>query len=351
MLLCTECRGQHHVQCLQPQPVAPRGERLQSLDFFCAGCMSATRAVDEHIADAYVKAGQQEGKRASRKATDAEIYSFGFEEGPCFTLQRFKEYADKFKASILKGTAAEKAGALMPHHRRQQSNEDQIARAIELQYWDTISLQQQIKREHSEPLAVLYGSDLDTVSLGSGFPTLQRFAQKRRKQARAYAEGRHVENNSSAMERQSEEGRQYWNSGWNLVNLPTARGSILQHAPGHVTGITSPWLYVGMLFSSFSWHVEDHNLASIAYLHKGASKSWWGASGSDYEQFTMIARSLAPQIFEQREDLLMQLVTQFDPRMLSARGLRVSHTVQREGEFGTFMLATPHVNQSADLTH
>lgn len=40
-------------------------------------------------------------------------------------------------------------------------------------------------------------------------------------------------------------------------------------------GIQAPMVYVGGMFTSFAWHVEDGNLCSINYLHAGKPKFWW----------------------------------------------------------------------------
>ena len=39
-----------------------------------------------------------------------------------------------------------------------------------------------------------------------------------------------------------------------------------------ITGVMVPWLYVGSCLSAFCWHVEDHALYSVNYLHMGAPK-------------------------------------------------------------------------------
>lgn len=53
------------------------------------------------------------------------------------------------------------------------------------------------------------------------------------------------------------------------------QGSVLRYLVGEelITGVMVPWLYVGSCMSAFCWHVEDHALYSINYLHQGAPKA------------------------------------------------------------------------------
>ena len=57
----------------------------------------------------------------------------------------------------------------------------------------------------------------------------------------------------------------YVRSPWNLNNLPRLggeHGSLLRHMPQDLPGVVAPWLYLGMIFSTFCWHFEDHFLYS-----------------------------------------------------------------------------------------
>lgn len=63
-------------------------------------------------------------------------------------------------------------------------------------------------------------------------------------------------------------------SDWNLCKLPQLEDSTLRSL-GKVPGVTEPMLYIGQLFATFAWHVEDHYLYSINYHHLGAPKIWW----------------------------------------------------------------------------
>lgn len=43
-------------------------------------------------------------------------------------------------------------------------------------------------------------------------------------------------------------------------------------------GIQSPFVYFGGLWTLFGWHIEDGNLNSINYLHRGEPKIWYAPS-------------------------------------------------------------------------
>ena len=61
--------------------------------------------------------------------------------------------------------------------------------------------------------------------------------------------------------------QEYARSGWNLNVMPVLEQSLLCHINGDISGMKVPWLYVGMVFSAFCWHIEDHWSYSINYLH------------------------------------------------------------------------------------
>ncbi|XLR10930.1 hypothetical protein HN51_047641 [Arachis hypogaea] len=65
-------------------------------------------------------------------------------------------------------------------------------------------------------------------------------------------------------------------SAWNIREISRANGSLLRFMKEEIHGVTSPMVYLAMLFSWFVWHVEDHDLHSLNYLYMGSGKTWYG---------------------------------------------------------------------------
>ncbi|KAG7653570.1 FY-rich N-terminal [Arabidopsis suecica] len=230
----------------------------------------------------------------------SELETFGFEPGPGFTLKDFQKYADEFKAQYFKKSETstdDKCKVDNSIDCWEPALED-----VEGEYWRIVD-------KATEEIEVLYGADLETGVFGSGFP----------------------KTSSSHNASSSEE--KYAKSGWNLNNFPRLPGSLLKYEGSDISGVLVPWLYIGMCFSSFCWHVEDHHLYSLNYMHWGAPKLWYGVGGKDAVKLEEAMRKHLPDLFEEQPDLLHKLVTQLSPSKLKTAGVPVHRCVQHAGEF------------------
>jgi len=159
---------------------------------------------------------------------------------------------------------------------------------------------------------------------------------------------------------------QYSKDPWNLNNIPILADSLLRFIKSDISGMTVPWTYVGMVFSTFCWHNEastalrlsqtaSHDVSRtttrtasilvgawlcsgsfppyLSLVHWGETKTWYGVPGDDAELFEDAIRKEAPDLFEAQPDLLFQLVTLLSPKRLTDAGVRVYACNQRAGEF------------------
>ena len=156
----------------------------------------------------------------------------------------------------------------------------------------------------TETVEVEYGADIHSTTHGSGFPTIEKNPLD-----------------------------PYSTDAWNLNILPLHPESLFRHIKSDISGMTVPWLYVGMCFSTFCWHNEDHYTYSANYQHFGATKTWYGIPGADAERFEEAMKQAVPELFETQPDLLFQLVTLLPPDQLKKAGVNVFALDQRAGQF------------------
>ncbi|TYJ06280.1 hypothetical protein E1A91_A12G222600v1 [Gossypium mustelinum] len=129
-------------------------------------------------------------------------------------------------------------------------------------------------------------------------------------------------------------------SKWNLERLSRLPKSTLRLLETAIPGVTDPMLYIGMLFSMFAWHVEDHYLYSINYHHCGASKTWYGIPGHAASKFEKVVREhvytndiLSADGEDGAFDVLLGKTTLFPPSILLKHDVSVYKAVQKPGEF------------------
>lgn len=95
-----------------------------------------------------------------------------------------------------------------------------------------------------------------------------------------------------------------------------------------ISGVTIPWMYMGMQFSTFCWHVEDLWLNSINYSHKGATKTWYIIPESDKEKFDGFVLKKTG-----KRELLNSITFMIDPIELMENGIKVYKAYQRPREY------------------
>ncbi|KAI3421506.1 uncharacterized protein J3R85_012198 [Psidium guajava] len=212
--------------------------------------------------------------------------NFGFVPGKKFSMEDFKRIADRAKKKWFGSGSVSRA-------------------QMEKKFWEIVE-------GSVGKVEVMYGSDLDTSVYGSGFPRV---------------------NDERPDSVESKVWDEYRASPWNLNNLPKLKGSMLHAVQNSIAGVMVPWLYVGMLFSSFCWHFEDHCFYSMNYLHWGEPKCWYSVPGSESSAFEKVMKETLPDLFDAQPDLLFQLVTMLNPSVLQENGVPVYSILQEPGNF------------------
>lgn len=213
---------------------------------------------------------------------------FGFEEGGLYSLKQFQQKANDFKQGYFENK--------MPYDSALKCHRPVTEEDVENEFWRLVA-------DLEETVEVEYGADIHVTTHGSGFPTVEK-----------------------------QPNNPYSTDPWNLNVLPFHHESLFRHIKSDISGMTVPWVYVGMIFSTFCWHNEDHYAYSANYQHFGATKTWYGIPGEDAEKFENAMKEAVPELFETQPDLLFQLVTLLTPEQLKKAGVRVYAVDQRAGQ-------------------
>ncbi|KZV24735.1 hypothetical protein F511_09209 [Dorcoceras hygrometricum] len=154
---------------------------------------------------------------------------------------------------------------------------------------------------------------------------------------------------SSSSEMQGTAGWKLSNSPWNLQVIARSPGSLTRFMPDDIPGVTSPMVYVGMLFSWFAWHVEDHDLHSLNFLHMGSPKTWYAVPGDYAFNFEEVIRLRAYGGDVDRLttlSLLGEKTTILSPEVIVASGIPCCRLVQNPGEFVVTFPRAYHIGYS-----
>lgn len=257
-------------------------------------------------------------------------------------LREFSEYADWAKAMHFSspeptGCGEASEDAQRPVHlfpNKFPMRKSPSVAEIEREFW-------RIVESGSEYVEALYGSDLDNGMHGSGFP----LPSWRRELLHHYFKthrGVDIVSKSTCDDREE----LYRNHPWNINNMPCSSASLLhylKHDAGLVSGVMVPWVYAGSCFSSFCWHIEDHALYSVNYIHFGSPKVWYSVSSDASLEFEEAMQDALPHLFEASPSLLYQLVTQMHPREFVKRGVPVYRVVHPPR---TFVVTMPNAYHS-----
>ncbi|XP_028765172.1 lysine-specific demethylase REF6 isoform X2 [Neltuma alba] len=208
-----------------------------------------------------------------------------WQSGEYYTFQEFEAKAKAFEKNYLKKWT--KKGGLSPLE-------------IETLYW---------KATVDKPFSVEYANDMP----GSAFVPVS---------GRKY--------------REAGEGMTLGETAWNMRGVSRANGSLLKFMKEEIPGVTSPMVYVAMLFSWFAWHVEDHDLHSLNYLHMGAGKTWYGVPRDAAVAFEEVVRihgyggEINPLV---TFAVLGEKTTVMSPEVFISAGVPCCRLVQNAGEF------------------
>lgn len=307
-----------------PQEKFKSGEKRKATTPLQGKNPSKRKAIDQNPILLYCRNLQSENVTIpGADLTEMNEYNFGFPRlSHVYTLKDFKQLADTFKWEYFNMKTFQNKGYPILHRNNiRKLARDPFKRINGLNYnvpityshkdiIDELLSKEDIEQEYwriveheNSQVIVQYGSDLDVNQVGTLFPRV-------------------------------------WDNDWNLNRLALTKDCLLHYLHQKIPGISSPMLYIGMVFSSFCWHTEDNYLPATNFIHFGAHKTWYGVPGSAAIKFEKVMRKSLKHLYEGNPNLIHGMITQLSPRILIENDVPV-YTVDHEP--GTFVITLPRV--------
>ncbi|KAK8488955.1 hypothetical protein V6N13_060925 [Hibiscus sabdariffa] len=271
---------------IPPVPPAPKKTAIGNLNRSLSARAAANAGSDSKPGPTFTTRQQQIGFCPRKQRP---VLKSVWQSGEYYTFQEFEAKARNFERNYLKRYS--KKGSLS-------------ALEVETLFW---------KATVDQPFTVEYANDMP----GSAFVPWDS-------------------KKSSGGGREAGEGVTVGETPWNMRAVSRAKGSLLRFMKEEIPGVTSPMVYIAMLFSWFAWHVEDHDLHSLNYLHMGAGKTWYGVPRDAAVAFEEVVRvdgyagEFNPLV---TFSTLGEKTTVMSPEVFVRAGIPCCRLVQNVGEF------------------
>eukprot|EP00656_Telonema_subtile_P038160 TRINITY_DN4278_c0_g1_i1.p1 TRINITY_DN4278_c0_g1~~TRINITY_DN4278_c0_g1_i1.p1 ORF type:complete len:1136 (-),score=280.05 TRINITY_DN4278_c0_g1_i1:19-3426(-) len=122
-------------------------------------------------------------------------------------------------------------------------------------------------------------------------------------------------------------------SPWTPAAIARLKGSFFEKVE-EMIGITTPFMYIGMLYAFFSWHTEDNDLYSINYMIEGSPKTWFAIPHFGAEAYDAVFNKCAQfsDTLYKYPDLKWRKCTMLQPQLLRQAGVPVHRAIQHRGQ-------------------
>ncbi|GME95615.1 unnamed protein product [[Candida] boidinii] len=171
-----------------------------------------------------------------------------------YNLKQFFEKGSKIKEDIIRALEETNEGL----------NEDTIVFNLENLFWKLLN-------DKKNYIEIESAFDLPTSVHNSAFPKFERF------------------------DSELKYNRDISISKWNLNNLPFSGNSIMQYINEDIMNLFEPLLNISMIYSSRSFHMQDHLLYTADFNHLGGSKVWYFISPEDQEKYEELIKNYESQ--------------------------------------------------------